>query len=242
MAKVAVILGSTGEGKTSSTVINPDGHCIFLDEEPNPKDYLGMNPKSHLIINLDGKELPIPPKLFSVEKGNVINIANTNFESIIQTLNWAAKNPSIKSVALDTINVYLARVEYNERRKMTYDQWKNVANDIIAINDMCLKILRDDQIAYIMGHTMDVDQNDNTSKKMMSVIGKKLTKLPPESFYTTVLTTEVVWGEDGDNEYYFQTRGNHSTAKSPMGMFKDYRIPNSLKLVDDLVRKFYNMK
>jgi len=52
----------------------------------------------------------------------------------------------------------------------------------------------------------------------------------------------VDYGDDGNNKYFFQTRANHSSAKSPLGMFPDFEIPNSLKLVDDTVRKYYNLQ
>ena len=106
---------------------------------------------------------------------------------------------------------------------------------------MCNTILRDDQIAYIFGHTMLQTQQDGSEKMVFSVIGKKLTKTPPEGFYPIVLMTRVEYGNEGDNKYYFQTRANHSSAKTPLGMFKDFEIPNSLKLVDDTVRNYYKI-
>jgi len=84
-------------------------------------------------------------------------------------------------------------------------------------------------------------QPDGTEKTVFSVSGKKLTKTQPEGFYPIVLMTRVDYGTDGDNKYYFQTKANHSSAKTPIGMFDKYEIPNSLKLVDDTIRKYYNM-
>ena len=47
-------------------------------------------------------------------------------------LTWASKQEHIKSVAVDTINIYLSMKEFNDRKKMTFDQWRDVANDIIG--------------------------------------------------------------------------------------------------------------
>ena len=107
---------------------------------------------------------------------------------------------------------------------------------------LCNTLLREDQIVYIMGHTMLQTQPDGTEKIVFSVIGKKLTKTPPEGFYPIVIMTRVEFGDNGDNKYWFQTRANHSSAKTPLGMFDKFEIPNSLKLVDDAVRKYYKIQ
>lgn len=233
MAVIVAILGSSGDGKTTSTIINPNG---TFDLE----DYQGMSPESHFILNLDRKTLPFPGGMWSQEKKNYYE--PKDFKEIKMMLEWCAKQPQIKSVAIDTVNIYLAMKEFNDRKKMTFDQWKDVANDVIELNVLCNTLLREDQIVYIFGHTMLQTQSDGSEKTVFSVIGKKLTKTQPEGFYPMVLMTRVEFGDNGDNQYYFQTKANHSSAKTPLGMFKDFEIPNSLKLVDDTIRKYYNMK
>ena len=232
MGKIVAILGSSGDGKTTSTIINPDG-SFDLDK------YEGMDPKSHLILNLDRKTLPFPAGMWSSELKNYHE--PKDFAEIKMMLEWAAKNKEIKSVSFDTINIYLSMKEFNDRKKMTFDQWKDLANDIIELNVLCNTILREDQIAYIMGHTMLQTQPDGNEKTVFSVIGKKLTKVSPEGFYPIVLMTRVEYGDSGDNKYWFQTKANHSSAKTPLGMFKDFEIPNSLKLVDNTIRAYYKM-
>ena len=232
MAVIVAILGSSGDGKTTSTIINPDGKFDM-------KNYQGMDPKSHFIINLDRKTLPFPAGMWSKENRNYSE--PSNFAEIKKALEWIAKQENIKSISIDTVNIYLAMKEFNDRKKMTYDQWKDVANDVIELNMLCNTLLRDDQIVYIMGHTMLQTQNDGTEKTVFSVIGKKLTKTQPEGFYPMVLMTRVEYGDDGENEYYFQTKANHSSAKTPLGLFDQFEIPNSLKLVDSRIREYYKM-
>ena len=232
MAVIVAILGSSGDGKTTSTIINPDGKFDI-------KNYQGMDPKSHFIINLDRKTLPFPAGMWSKENRNYSE--PSNFEEIKKALEWIAKQENIKSISIDTVNIYLAIKEFNDRKKMTFDQWKDVANDVIELNMLCNTLLRNDQIVYIMGHTMLQTQNDGTEKTVFSVIGKKLTKTQPEGFYPMVLMTRVEYGDDGENEYYFQTKANHSSAKTPLGLFDQFEIPNSLKLVDSRIREYYKM-
>ena len=232
MAVIVAILGSSGDGKTTSTIINPDGKFDM-------QNYQGMDPKSHFIINLDRKTLPFPAGMWSKENRNYSE--PSNFAEIKKALEWIAKQENIKSISIDTVNIYLAMKEFNDRKKMTFDQWKDVANDVIELNMLCNTLLRDDQIVYIMGHTMLQTQNDGTEKTVFSVIGKKLTKTQPEGFYPMVLMTRVEYGDDGENEYYFQTKANHSSAKTPLGLFDKFEIPNSLKLVDSRIREYYKM-
>lgn len=232
MAVIVAILGSSGDGKTTSTIINPDGTFDF-------DNYQGMNPESHFIMNLDRKSLPFPAGMWCAENKNYYE--PKDFKEIRMMIEWCAKQPNIKSVAIDTVNIYLAMKEFNDRKKMTFDQWKDVANDVIELNMLCNSTLREDQIVYIMGHTMLQTQADGSEKTVFSVIGKKLTKTQPEGFYPMVLMTRVEYGDNGDNKYYFQTKANHSSAKTPLGMFKDFEIPNSLRLVDDTIREYYKM-
>lgn len=232
MAKIVAILGSSGDGKTTSTIINPDGTF-------NLEDYQGMNPESHFILNLDRKTLPFPAGMWSTDKKNYYE--PKDFKEIRMMIEWCAKQPNIKSVSIDTVNIYLAMKEFNDRKKMNYDQWKDIANDVIELNMLCNTTLREDQIVYIMGHTMLQTQADGSEKTVFSVVGKKLTKTQPEGFYPMVLMTRVEYGDNGDNKYYFQTKANHSSAKTPLGMFSKFEIPNSLKLVDDTIREYYKM-
>ena len=232
MATIIAILGSSGDGKTTSTIINPDGK---YDKD----HYNGMDPKTHFIMNLDRKTLPFPAGMWCRENKNYSE--PESFADIKKTLEWIAKQENIKSVSIDTVNIYLAMKEFNDRKKMTFDQWRDVANDVIELNILCNTLLRKDQIVYIMGHTMLQTQSDGTVKTVFSVIGKKLTRTQPEGFYPIVLMTRVEYGDDGNNQYYFQTKANHNSAKTPLGMFDKFEIPNSLKLVDDAVRNYYKI-
>ena len=163
-----------------------DGVVVFNETRPfDMNNYEGMNPHSHFIMNLDRKTLPFPGGLWEEDKKNYYE--PLDFPSIKKMLEWVSKQEHIKSVSIDTINIYLSMKEYNDRKKMTFDQWRDLANDIIELNSMCNTILRDDQIAYIFGHTMIQDMPDGTQKTIFSVIGKKLTKVQPEGFFPIIL-------------------------------------------------------
>ena len=85
----------------------------------------------------------------------------------------------------------------------------------------------------------DVDGNES---KCLVTNGKKLEKIKIESKLPIVLFTKVERNIDNTtNKYYFETQANRSTGKSPLGMFPDLLIPNSLKLVDSEIRKYYQL-
>ena len=112
MGKLIGIFGPSGDGKTTSTIINPDGTFNF-------EDYKGMDPTSHFIINLDRKELPFPGGMWEESKRNYI--ATSDFAKIKETMTWISMQEHIKSVSLDTLNIYLAYKEFNDRKKLTFD-------------------------------------------------------------------------------------------------------------------------
>lgn len=234
MGKTVGIFGMSGDGKTTSTIINPDGSYDFSET-----GYKGMNPKSHYIINLDKKDLPFPAGMWTTEKKNYF--VTSDFKDIKECLEALAKAPHIKSVALDTLNLYLAYKEYNDRKKLTFDNWRDVANDIIELVEICNNTLRPDQIAYIMGHVELITDVDGNEKKVLSVIGKKSKRQMPEGFFPICLFTSVEYGNDGDNQHYFTTKAARSSGKTPIGMFKEFKIPNSLALVDSTIREYYKI-
>lgn len=113
MGKVVAILGNSGDGKTTSTIINPDGTY-------DPDNYQGMDPKSHFILNLDRKTLPFPAGMWGVEQRNYFE--PVDFNQIKSSLSAIAKMQEVKSVAIDTVNIYLAMKEFNDRKRMSFDQ------------------------------------------------------------------------------------------------------------------------
>jgi len=235
MAVIVGIFGMSGDGKTTSTIINPDGGYEFTKE-----GYKGMSPSSHFIINLDRKTLPFPSGMWSKEKGNYLETSDIN--EIRGAIEYCSKTPTIKSVAFDTINLYLANKEYNGRKKMTFDQWADLAMDLIEINTLCNTLLRPDQIAYIMGHVELITDVDGVEKKVLAVSGKKSKKQMPEGFYPIVLMTRIECDGLGGNKFFFQTKAQNSTAKTPIGMFPTFEVPNSMKLIDTTIREYYNIK
>lgn len=238
MAKTVMILGPSGDGKSTSFIVNNNGDIDL-------NNYEGIEAASTVIFNADGKELPFPSAKFGWKEG--VNLYTSTFDVpltadlIEKYLIKINKGTKIKRVIIDTINGSLNDKEMLETKKMTYDKWADLAKDyyrlIVKVNSM-----RDDLVIYILGHTVLSTQQDGTELRHLVTNGRKLEKIHLETKIPIVLHTEVENGAAGDNTYFFQTQKNKSSAKSPVGMFNEFLIPNSLKLVDDTIREYYGIK
>jgi hypothetical protein len=65
--------------------------------------------------------------------------------------------------------------------------------------------------------------------------GQKLSKIGLETKFPIVLYAKCV-----DGQYLFETQANFSTAKTPMGMFKEKTIPNDIAGVLNAVEDYEN--
>ena len=225
------IFQMSGGGKSTSIVINPDGTY-------NPQEYQGMNPETTVIFNADRKRLPFKASGW-IEGTNVFTISDTEkIKGILQKINTGTK---IKSVIIDTINGVMVDKEMLESKKLTYDKWADFAKDIYELISVC-NGMRDDLIIYFTGHVTLFTDVDGNESKCLITNGRKLEKIKLESKLPIVLFGTVERGSNGNNKYYFETQANRSTAKTPLGMFSDFKIPNSLSLVDKTIREYYEIK
>lgn len=102
--------------------------------------------------------------------------------------------------------------------------------------------LRDNLVIYLLGHVTLYTDVDGNESKCLVTNGRKLEKIKLETKLPVVLFGSIERGVNGNNKYYFETQSNRSTAKTPLGMFDEFKIPNSLKLVDNKVREYYEIK
>lgn len=246
MGKTIGVFGISGDGKSTSIVINPDGTF-------NLEKYEGMDSKATYIIAADKKDLPFPAGKLGWKPENK-NIAFTSSiddimgdgvqakddskKGILGAIN--SKRPEIKTIIIDTINGIMVDYEMLESKKLTFDKWTDLAKSIYEIITVC-NSLRDDLTIYIMGHVTLYTDVDGNESKCLVTNGRKLEKIKLESKLPIVLYTAVEKGQEGNNVHRFETQKNRSTGKSPIGMFNSFYIPNSLALVDKTVREYYNI-
>jgi hypothetical protein len=240
MAITVGIFQMSGGGKSTSIVVNPDGKCVYLPpNHPNKAEsYNAMNPESTVIINSDTKRVPFPLDGKWKEGINLFTTSDSN--KILAILKKIGEGTKIKSVVIDTINGIMVDKEMLESKKLTYDKWADLAKDIYELISTS-NTLRDDLIVYFTGHVTLYTDVDGNESKCLITNGRKLEKIKLESKLPIVLFGSVDRGLNGENNYFFETQTNRSTAKTPLGMFDVFRIPNSMKLVDDAIRKYYSL-
>lgn len=231
MAITVGIFTMSGGGKSTSLVINPDGTY-------NPSDYKGMDLDSTIYFNCDKKKPPFKTDKF-VKGLNYFETSDSNL--ILSTIKAVSeKGLKYKAIVIDTINGVMVDKEMLESKKLTFDKWADLAKDIYELISVS-NGLRDDLIIYLLGHiTLYTDVDGNESKCLITN-GRKLEKIKLESKLPVVLFGGVERGNEGKNKHYFETQANRSTAKTPIGMFSEFSIPNSMKLVDTKIREYYEI-
>jgi len=225
MAKVALILGESGSGKTTAAETLP--------------------PKNTFIVNPVGKDLPFPGaelnyKKFNIEKntGNVFSSKKTS--SIAKVLQHISDNrPEIKIIVLDD-NQYLSLFTFiNRISEKSFDKFNDIAVNMVELVEF-LKGLRKDLVIFVLQH---IEAGDNVSgdtviqaKTMGKFVKEKVTY---EGLFTTVLLCDKEAEEDGEVNHFFWTRRANSTVKTPKGMFADQKIPNDLLTVAKRMVEYY---
>jgi hypothetical protein len=93
----------------------------------------------------------------------------------------------------------------------------------------------DNKIVYFIMHEDKSDSGDIKPKTIGKVLDEKVCV---EGMFTIVLRSEFIGGE-----YIFHTQTTgFDVTKTPMDMFDTPTIPNDLKMVDDTIREYYNIK
>ena len=208
MAKMLLIIGEGGSGKTSSLK--------------------NLSPKEHFYIDCDKKGLNYRGwKEDYIEKKNYFK---TNDGEIVAKLLQEISNnkPEFKYVTIDTINSIMIADEMKRMKGKSYNEWQDLAKCIFDLIDI-VPDLRDDLTVIFIGHTQTED--DGFTRLLTN--GRKLNKIGLEKYFNTVLLSKAK-----DGEYIFETRANNSTARTPMDAFDELEIPNDITKVLEVIKDY----
>ena len=176
-------------------------------------------PDELALVNVNGKMLPFRHKFDNT-------VRTDNYDEIIRFM----KATKCKSIAIDDCQYLLANEFMRRSLEAGFQKFTDIATGFWRLI-RSVDELSDDVIVYFLGHVA----TDENGVQHFKTIGKLLDeKITVEGMFTTVLHSTI-----NDGQYYFATQSRNDTAKSPMGLFEEYLIPNDLKLVDEALRVYY---
>lgn len=226
MANIAIILGKSGAGKSTSIKT--------------------LDPKETVVINPLKKRLPFKGSniLYNKENKNLFNADDyINIISLLQSISDKANH--VKNVILDDI-IYIMRKEYFRRAKEAgFNKYTELAAHFQQIISTC-ENLRDDLNVFFILHSEDITSDNTITGYKVSTIGKLLdTQYNPIEVVPMVLYASIKYDEKGTPNYGFYTHATKEgnceiPAKSPEGMFEDNFISNDLGTVVKAMNEYYN--
>lgn len=225
MAKVILVLGESGSGKTTAAETLP--------------------PKNTFFINPVGKDLPFPGadtnyKKFNINTGEGNIYSSKKPGSIAKVLKYVSENrPEIKCIVLDD-NQYISLFTFIGRiSEKSFDKFNDIAVQMVEMIEF-LKSLRKDITIFVLQHVESGDNVQGDAQIQAKTMGKFVReKVTFEGLFTIVLLCDKEDEGDGDMFHFFWTRRANSTVKTPKGMFTEQKIPNDLYAVAKRVAEYY---
>lgn len=218
MSNLSLIIGESGTGKSTSI--------------------RNLDPIETFIINIIGKPLPFRgyrSKYKTVSSDWLTgNYCSTDDHTqIIKAAQFISnKRPDIKTIIIDDFQFVMANEFMRRCTERGFDKFSEIGQHAWSILN-CLNNLREDLDCFILSHS----ELDETGKMKVKTIGKLLNeKYGMEAAVPMMLQTEL---NDGKYSFITQSDARH-IAKSPMGMFEDFKIPNDLAFVKQKMNAYYN--
>jgi hypothetical protein len=143
------------------------------------------------------------------------------------------KKKEVKNIIIDD-SQYLMSFEIMARgNEIGYDKYSSIAYNFFNVMEMATSVSDKLNVAFL--HHTEIDNGITKLKTSGKMFDSVVTM---EGLFTVVLFTEIRKKDDG-LEYLFQTKSDgKTTAKSPMGMFKETYIPNDLNEVFKAIEKY----
>lgn len=210
---ILCVMGESGAGKTTSM--------------------RNLDPKTTYYIDCDKKGLSWRGWRGQYNKENK-NYYSTDDQSKVLTLLKGIndKMPHIKTVIVDTINGIMVADEMRRSKEKGYDKWLDLASSIYDIIDYALTVRADLNVVFVAHTQTDHDDSGYTFTRIKTS-GKKLDKITLESKFPVVLLAKVM-----DGNHVFETKANHSTAKTPMDAFEESYIENDISKVLKVLEEY----
>ena len=186
-----------------------------------------FKPEEIGVINVMGKPLPFKSTLKTGQ--------TKSYETIDKWLKTAGPSSIVIDDAGYLITDYFMTRHSNfGAGNAVFQLYNELADKFYSLIDS-IQHLPDDKIIYVMMHEDESDSGNIKPKTIGRLLDEKVNI---EGMFTIVLRCV-----SDKNKHMFLTQSSgYDVAKSPIGMFADLEIDNDLKMVDDVIREFYDLK
>lgn len=191
-----------------------------------------LDPETTVVFNTELKPLPFKGgKKFR-------NVYLEDPHSLLKFFAAAQGKDDVKTIVIDSFSGWTEQLMKDSRQKNKgYDVFNSYNTHIGTFFNALKKSTKQ---VFLIGHE-DVTTLDSGE----SIIGLKVEgqvwRGVCEKEAVVVLHACMDSDGEGNNTHYFETQSNGSTnAKSPQGMFADFRVDNDLALVQKSVEEYFN--
>lgn len=200
-----------------------------------------------LILGESGSGKSASMRNFNSEDVRVLNVASKPFpfrnanklkkadKATYAMIKGAVSSGQSLSYVIDDAQYLMAFESFEKANETGYTKFTLMAKNYEEMLRYIQEDTSPDTIVYIMQH-IDTDENGVVRAK---TLGKMLTQqLCVEGLFTIVLLAKA----DEKRHYFITQSDGTNPCKSPMGMFDDIEIDNDLKIVDNTIREYYELK
>lgn len=181
-----------------------------------------------LYFNIENKVLPFKGKFRYECKTDKV-------DTILQQVKKMPCKTAVIDDAGYIMTHHFMRNHRNKRGNASFEMYDDIADSMYNLVRAIKEDVEDDKIVYIIMHE-DVDEYGNTC---LLTLGKLLDKKCNLAGMVTIALRAI--SEDGKHFFRTATDGM-DIVKTPMGMFDKDEIDNDLKIVDEAIREYYELK
>lgn len=226
MAKIVLVIGDTGTGKSTSIK--------------------SLNPKETFILNTLNKDLPFKEYKKHYNKENKNIHSTQDYKNVIATLKAIpTSKPEVKNIVIDDIGFVITKEFFQRALEKGYEKFSEMGLHMQQILETAM-LLPEDIYVFVMFHSDDEISDRIKVGKKVKLIGMMLEdKYNPLAIVSISLFTNVTFDDNDKPTYNFITNrtninGQVIPAKSPEGMFEELMIPNDLDYVKKKIEEYYN--
>lgn len=202
---------------------------LIIGKSGSGKSTSLRNFKEHLgIINVLNKPLPF--------KSTFTTITTKSYDKIKSTLlKCEAQSIVIDDAGYLITDHFMMNHAGAGKGNGVFTLYNDIGDSFYSLIKFIVEALPQEKIVYLMMHE---DKNDFGDIKPKT-IGKLLDeKVCLEGLFTIVLRCV----SDAEKHVFITKSSGYDVTKTPMEMFETAEIDNDLKVVDDTIREYYNLK